>query len=614
MAQGVDGQASQPPGIVDLPADLRRRVYLYLGVARFDGRPYTYYLDGRKESRSAVSAYDPPPACNFAGALQSCRALHTEIGALLYSANRFIIFYSGRGSLEPLRALSPTALASLTSLKIVLNESSCHHPTDSTKCPSHCCYDASYNHGPWLDGEFGRVSKHCAKHHACLHRLPLLHPASEPGSDSTSASLAAQAMLSEWHDIAAYLSSRVSVERLALLLVCDIDPEHPDALEAARLAVTPVATLFQHLKDGHIRLCKTPNRPFQQLAEQAVLNACRPGVVGLCHGPTKTSSALFSNFPPELRVRVLEYTDLITPWKEVTWSRQNRGYQVCRPPCCLDHEPVCPPHVHHGSALSHCGPRAARSGPGCFCRRRHAAFSSTGCKCWAPPTDLFLVCQVLRRDAEFVFFSGNRFVVHDYHAMPPWKLPDVPQERFGASVFLREIVPVHCLANLRFLELIFPPFAPQDWPQDVHPAIQDWRTTVDWVRAKINAPALTIRIIMADFHSEVPKSRRDMTKDQINDILRGHARIAYPLGFLARDDGLAGLYAQLALPWRWTRDTIRRAQQRGPWWLERGERRLKEDYERGLRGERDDAAVDSRDNPKAEPRKSVWQRWYEVGY
>ena len=293
----------------------------------------------------------------------------------------------------------------------------------------------------------------------------------------------------------------------------------------------------------------------------------------------------------------------------MTWSRQDRGYQVLRPPCCLDQEPVCPPHVHHGSALSHCdGPRG---GPGCFCHRRHAAFSLAGCQCWAPPTDLFLICRALCADAEFVFFSGNRFVVHDHHAMPPWAVPDdaAQQERFGASVFLRDIVPARCLAHLRFLELVFPPYAPHNWPTDEHPAIQDWRATVDKLRASINAPALTIRIVMADFHLlDVPEGRGAVTQDQVNDVLGGYARIARPLGPLVRDHALAGFYAQLALPWRWTRDTVRHARQWGEWWLAKEERRLKEDCERGVRGSRDGG------RGRAEPRRSVWQRWYDVMY
>jgi hypothetical protein len=128
-----------------------------------------------------------------------------------------------------------------------------------------------------------------------------------------SAKLAAQAMLSEWHDTAAYLSSHVSAEHLTLSLVCDVDPDHTYALEAARLAVAPIADLFPHLKDCHIRLCKTPNRLLQQLAEEAVFDACHPGTSARCRGPAKTSSALFTTLPAELRVRILEYTDLITP-------------------------------------------------------------------------------------------------------------------------------------------------------------------------------------------------------------------------------------------------------------------------------------------------------------
>ncbi len=313
----ADGQPPRAPGFIGLPVDLRRRVYVYLGVARLDGIPYTYYLNrGKQPRRSSVSRYDPPPARNFAGLLLSCRALHSDAAALLYSANRFVVYYSCQGSLEPLRALSPAALASLTSLKIVLNESSCHHPTVSSFSPPGCCYDASNEHGPWCRGEFGRPSSHCVKHHGYLHHLPLLHPASLATGldDSTSADLAVQVMLSEWHDTAAYLSSRVSVQLLALLLVCDIDPESPHALDVARLVVAPVANLFPRLKDGRIRLCMTPNRPLQKLAEEAVRTACHTGATGVFASPRpRSATALFTTLPPELRVRILEYTDLITP-------------------------------------------------------------------------------------------------------------------------------------------------------------------------------------------------------------------------------------------------------------------------------------------------------------
>lgn len=430
-------------------------------------------------------------------------------------------------------------------------------------------------------------------------------------------------MLTEWHNTAAYLLSHVRAGRLELSLVCDIDPEHQYALKVARLAVSPLAQ-SPPLKDCNIRLCKAWNRPLQRLAEEACFQAC-PKASPLSPEPTKISSALV-NLPPELRLRIFEYTDWITPWKEVSWSRQDHGYQLCHPPC-LNSEGGCPPHIHSGCRLSQCSPGVDESPRhlGCFCRRRHAAFSFA-CNCWAPPTSLFLICRALCRDAQFIFFSGNRFIVHDFHASLPWHLPTpqleepeildttctgkyYPYERFAASEFLRHIVPTHCLADLRFLELVFPPYVPHGWPLDEHAPVIDWRATVDWIRGHINAPALSIRVVMADFGSQV-KGRQVLTKDQGTSILRGYTRIIHPLRPLARDDALGGFYMQVAYPWRWTQDTLRHIRWHGECLVIEREQDLKESGERYVRGE----SASSDPPNKAEPRKSGWQRWYEVSF
>ena len=242
-----------------------------------------------------------------------------------------------------------------------------------------------------------------------------------------------------------------------------------------------------------------PNRPLQRLAEEAVLQArgashhsrridderVRTAASALhpTHpqhphqtGPVTRETAtllqgrveeqhplgdLITNLPTELRLRILEYTDLITPCKEVTLRRGYRGYQINHPPC-TEPEGGCPPQIHHGCRLIECnsGLESRDAHPGCFCRHRHAAFTST-CKCWVPPTDLFLVCRVLCRDAQFVFFSGNRFVIHDSHSVIPCNLPRkqsehsiperyYPYDRLFASEFLRDIIPVHCVGDLRF--------------------------------------------------------------------------------------------------------------------------------------------------------------------
>src|SRR5690242_19652636 len=142
MNEDCQQPAERANSLLGLPTHLRRRIYFYTGVARLDGRPYTFFLDGRIQPRSGfdqpssrarpgvlewmlgitrpVSDVDTYTTRNFAGLLRSCHALYVETAALLYSANRFVIFYSHHGSFDHLRALSPTSLASLTSLKIVL--------------------------------------------------------------------------------------------------------------------------------------------------------------------------------------------------------------------------------------------------------------------------------------------------------------------------------------------------------------------------------------------------------------------------------------------------------------------------------------------------------------
>lgn len=150
-----------------------------------------------------MSSYDPPSTSNFTGLLLSCRSLYAEVAALLYSANRFVMHYPHHCSLKPLRALTPTSLAALANLEIVLNESSCHNPTDSSMYPPGACCDD--------------LAKYCARYHGTKHNRPLLE--SPVDTDFTSARLAAQAMLAEWQDTAAYISSRVNAGRLDLWLV-----------------------------------------------------------------------------------------------------------------------------------------------------------------------------------------------------------------------------------------------------------------------------------------------------------------------------------------------------------------------------------------------------------
>ncbi|KAK4032843.1 hypothetical protein C8A01DRAFT_40693 [Parachaetomium inaequale] len=603
---------------------VRRRIYCFVGVASWDPlAPHKFDLHGRD-----TGVTEQPKASTFHGLLLSCRVIYTEAAALLYSANRFVLHYAhahahvaGPGlseppePLAPLFALTAASLASLTSLTIVLNQASCHHHFGFAGYYSSCCLDRN-DTGPGLV-----ASWLCERHHAGAHRLPLLAPPSpvEPkgdgddtdtdtNSDNDAQYAAAQLLLAVWHSAAARLS-HITSGRLDLGLVCDIDPQHERALEVARSVITPL-TLIPRLRDLYIRLCKTIDPRLQRVAQDAVSQVLRIPAAPYSRPPTRTT---LTSLPRELRLRILEYTDLITPSREVTWSRQDRGYVIFY----RDSEQSAPDRKYRQQFSPCLSSQLARTFIGCFCRRRHTAFSRT-CTCWAPPGPaLFLVCRSLCQDAQLTFFSGNHFIIHDYKADPSWEVPflgrwetdhqgpapryDYPSERFAASQFLREVIPRHCLAYLHFLELVFPPYLPHSWPRAGQPAMQDWLATVDWLQDKINAPGLTIRLVGADvscFSPDVYKTT--ITIADAEAITRSYEELWGSLKPLA-DNGLARFYAHFPCPWQFfgtSRNYLKRWK-----WLKAQRQVLKERAERLVMGDRYEELYA---NGREEPHESFW--------
>ncbi len=534
--------------LLRLPPPIRRRIYLYLGLARWDGTPPELLdLDGAVHKAKQE---------HLRGLMLSCQAIYSEASALLFSSNQFVIHYRSdiERSLQPLQNLTASSLASLTSLKIVLNQDKCHHRRHGEGW-STCCDDPRFK-GTRVD-----------------HGKPL-QSSHYPGS-----------MLDEWLQTADYLSPRISPRVLQLSLVCDLDQE--DVTTAAKV-VAPLASLPE-LKSCHVRLCTSPNAELSQIARHAALQACRrlePQV----RSPSSGSSLALLNLARELRHRILEYTDLVTPWKEVMWTRAERGRYVCAAQRCFDSGgipgPPCSPARHHGCRFRACH-RQERIEKGHFaypdfCHIRHAAFSPT-CRCWAPPTPLFLICRAFCEDARFVFFSMNRFVVSDTLASrSPYDAVNVfnnielakhglywecdnwlgaqpprsyPAEGLAVSQFLREVVPTDCLGHLRFLELVFPPYNHECWPRDGHPALRDWTETVDWAKDKINTPGITLRLTMAGsllYPPQHPDQRKEVTQAQGDEVLAGYDRIIKPLACLGAESGLTRFYADFAWPWKWT--------------------------------------------------------------
>lgn len=513
--------------ILRLTPALRRRIYSHFHYAL--GRmPITFDIRGLNNRRRRT--------LEFHALLFTCRTIYREVSEVLYSTNYFEVKYEDPKSFQRIRNLSDTSLASLTELKIILNEVPCSRLrcirgiSEATASPPTC--------------QSGQVGSHDQG----------LRP-SDHSADN---------LLIDWRLTAFYIASRVNPERLNMSLVCDLDPRDPRVSSAARLAVSPFNNLAP-LKSCHIRLCRTPHRELEEISRNAVLRA--RGIVSHDE-PTYTlgnttvgSGSMLMSLPREIRFRILEYTDLITPWREVRWSRQYTRYQPSIVSCYYQN---CPSELHHGCQFRKCwggfflpseyknlNPRPP---VGCFCRIRHAGFSFN-CRCWSPPADIFLVCRALCEDAQVVFFSGNRFIVHDFQPGAVWGeygWGPYMNDRLAVSEFLTNIVPVARLADIRSLEITSPPYNHDAWPQDGCRALYDWVETVRLIKQKMNLDGLALRLTM--HHAKelgAVDFLQDMTEHQAHEIRQAYTRILGPLAGLG-EEGLKSFYADIILPEKWT--------------------------------------------------------------
>lgn len=613
MASGT-GSSQTPgcgsrPSILCLPPAIRLRIYDHLGMR---GSTSSQVRDGAKEA----CVFDlngkrhllpwPRRRLDFHGLLISCRLLYDEASRLLYSTNHFTIRYSDCETLNALRNLRADTVVTLRHLRVFLVEASCHIFADTGwGFGSKCCTEAA------VGKMAGSPTRWCINNHS--HDKPL-------GVGGVDLDSRTRQLLSEWDSAAGYLGQSVLDDTLELALVCDVLPTN-DGVAVARSVMSSLLRL-PTTKGCSVWFWKERDPRLQQLAEDAVLYSRRikprtpsPAVPDQ---PVSKPVSLLLSLPREVHHQILEYTDLVTPWTQVTWSPDHnlRGFIAGRWHC-EDLEfrgQSCPPSRHHGCQFNQCCETWPSISRGCYCRLQHSAFSSTppsACNCWEPPLALFLICRALYQDAQAVFFSRNRFIVHDRssdlrftHGMPGhsgWLVNDQDRyagSQFGASTFLRDVVPEACLGHLRFLELVFPPYEPDHWPTEAHPAMEDWVETVEWARTRLNIGGLTIRLVMADQSEWEPLwTRKHMSKNQGTRIIEAYWMILSPLVRLRE---LRSFYACFVSPWRWSEDIDL---QGGPRTARAKERELKKLAERCILGnERYELQCSSEE----EPEESLW--------
>jgi hypothetical protein len=532
MTMMAESQQSHSPSFLGLPDNVRKRIYLYAGLIS----GWDIDLNGRRTKY----AYCFQPGPDFEKSyklLFICRLVYSEASSILYSTNRFFIRYNDAGSvqardlhsrrmwpkavipkqsqgLEGLKALTASSLRHLSHLTVHLNISSCLGKScDCLRPPP----DDEY-HRLWIDPPLRKSS---------------------------------QEIISEWQTAAHHLRTYMSPSRLRLYFVCD-----SDGSETAAQVVQPLRNI-PTLIDCRIRLARHHDPHLSELAKEAAMRSM--GYLVPSDYATSTSSFRFFDLPQEVRYQILEYTDLVTPLCEVEWNPKTKfKLRFSRASCfnwerCRDSRP-CDPSLFPACQFRDCwhnGPRQFRE-IGCFCRRYHAAFSST-CRCWCVPTYLFLVCKRLREDAQEVFFSRNRFVVTSSERFPTMPILSTPP-RLEVSLFLREALPSHTLGLLRFLEIVFPPFD-HDYLRTGSSAHKDWLQTILYIRDRLNLPSLTLRVYFADvmFEPQDSEFRKLITVEQGKAVFQSYARTLRPLSKL-REKGLDRFFVHLTLPFERKRD------------------------------------------------------------
>lgn len=464
---------------LSLPFPVRRRIYLEAGV------PHRYYCDLDFEFHvDSVAASTFSRKSNLPSTLlRVSRTVHEDVQTILYSENTFVSSID-RGlhtsmNLQPLRNLSPRAISLLTHLRLTANFITCDHKGG------------------------------CRHTHGKEQKPPLVLDCCSRGNIE---------LYREWQYTIRYLAMHFTPARLRL----DIDLEGLRSPEAIRLCLEP----FLQVPELVACPIKLPSRSSSEAVDLARVTIARV---------TRSESAAsafprFLELPLELQTYILEYTGLVTPFREVE----------------------CQPHKYHGldlkyrirSGLRDFGDEVHSEGcdqcmhhvcrwrpPDCadyyFCRRY--GVQNPQCRCWFPPTDLFLVSRGIKETAQKIFFSSNRFIVL------PRRDTNYRQhicfERLHMTSFLRRVKRLGALRCLRRVEFALPVFQ-KDHYLFAPFAFSDWADTVEETRMLLDLPNLSITLYVAAIglamqpRGVIDRQRLDFMTERYHWFLRPLSQLA----------------------------------------------------------------------------------------
>ncbi|KAI0844308.1 hypothetical protein F5Y00DRAFT_249044, partial [Daldinia vernicosa] len=272
--------------------------------------------------------------------------------------------------------------------------------------------------------------------------------------------------------------------------------------------------------------------------------------------------------PPELRLRVLRHTDLVTPCNEVQWSPKN-GFHVVRfgtgTHCCDAIEGSwLTASYSHAWRFWTCNPSHIDT-TGSFCSARHSSYSSS-CQCWIPPKALMLVSQSMYAYAIETLYSWNRVIImSDPNIFCSNIGSQDLRRRLDISRFFTRHMEPGILSHLRSVELVFPGFSTGDFfcPQPTDPICADWQFAIDNLRAHANLNAMTLIVHMRLWFGPTDSyvraiDNRSLFHHYLDScyrmpilVFKAHKAFLKPLKAL-RDGGLQRLFIFLEWDWHWS--------------------------------------------------------------
>jgi len=285
--------------------------------------------------------------------LYTSNTIAEEVSTIFYSENDFSIYRTGIGGLSSISRLPPQALGRIKSLSICLNF------FDERGC----------EFGPGSGGKSERLFSNAKRH------------------DERTA-------LKEWQLLCQLLVSHLEIQSnfLKLFITCDVAD-----FEIAEEFMRPLLHL-PILKECSVRL----GSPF--INQSQLLTKLARRIVDKVTNRSAQCDFRYQDLPKELQLRILEYTELVTPF-HLVWAFNTDVARYIESPYYENRT------FHSSRSIdSSCCRKCSPEKEPCACWSGQAAFSTT-CTCWKFPLSLFLVNRDMRKDAEFIFYSKNHFVL-----------------------------------------------------------------------------------------------------------------------------------------------------------------------------------------------------------